>query len=239
MSGRSVEATRKLLRAAAQGGRRWTRREYQSDATTLAQRLLGQLLVRIDPETGERLSGVIVETEAYLGVEDKAAHSVGGRRTQRNEPMYGPAGTLYVYFTYGMHHCANIVAGDEGEPVAVLLRAVEPVEGIERMRERRLAKRDCRGRTLPLRDLCSGPAKLCQALALDRRLSGASLLDPACPLWVERGAQPAPSLILRTPRVGVGYAQEWAAKPLRFLLQGAPSVSRPSPSRMAPVAGRA
>ncbi|RMD66764.1 MAG: DNA-3-methyladenine glycosylase, partial [Planctomycetota bacterium] len=201
-----------LLQRAGRGGRRWSRSDYETDATTLAQRLLGRTLVRIDPETGERLSGVIVETEAYLGVEDKAAHSVGGRRTARNEPMYGPAGTLYVYFTYGMHHCANIVAGAEGEPVAVLLRAIEPVEGIERMRTRRLALRRGRSSSVRVRDLCSGPAKLCQALALDRSLSGASLLDPACPVWVEEGGSPPAACVVRAPRIGVEYAQEWADK---------------------------
>ena len=110
---------------------RWSRRDFGAGSVEIAQRLIGSTLVRI-LDDGERLSGMIVETEAYLGVEDAAAHSFGGRRTARNEAMYAVGGTAYVYFTYGMHHCVNVVCGGIDEPVAVLIRALEPMEGMER-----------------------------------------------------------------------------------------------------------
>ncbi len=194
---------------------------YSVDSVTLARRLLGCTLVR--EVRGRRLAAIIVETEAYLGVEDAAAHSYRGRRTARNESMYGPPGTAYIYFTYGMHHCFNIVAGAEGEPVAVLIRAAEPVEGIQTMRRRRLRGRRGRSRArgdlppLQAHDLCSGPAKLCEAFGLDRRLDGHDFAG-ARGLWVEP-APAAPEAFIRTaPRIGVDYAGAWAARPLRFML---------------------
>ena len=105
---------------------RLPRRFYAQDPVTLARALLGQLLVRVT-DGGARLAGRIVETEAYLGVPDRAAHTFGGRRTPRNESMWGPAGHAYVYFIYGLHHCMNVVADEPGEPTAVLLRALEPL----------------------------------------------------------------------------------------------------------------
>jgi DNA-3-methyladenine glycosylase len=194
---------------------------YQRDAVTLARALVGQRLVRVID--GRRLAGVIVETEAYLGVPDMAAHTYNGRRTPRNQTMWGEGGCLYVYFTYGMHHCANVVARREGEPEAVLLRALEPVEGLDAMRRRRAAR--FRGRDT---DLCSGPAKLCQALGIDRGDDGVDLTRGGA-LFIERlrsRAYPSTSLVV-TRRVGVDYAGEWAAKPLRFYLKGNPHVSRP------------
>ena len=120
--------------------RRLGRRFYSTDSATLAQALIGRVLVRA-LEDGTRLAGVIVETEAYLGVEDRAAHAFGGRRTARNESMYGPPGTAYVYFTYGMHFCFNVVCGRRDEPVAVLIRALQPIEGMDRMLAHRLSRR--------------------------------------------------------------------------------------------------
>jgi DNA-3-methyladenine glycosylase len=170
---------------------------------------------------GRRLSGLIVETEAYLGIPDRAAHTFGGRRTKRNASMWRDGGTAYVYFTYGMHHCLNVVAGREDQPVAVLLRALEPVEGQDIMSANRPQARRAR-------DLCSGPAKLCQALAIDRRLDGIDLTAGA-PMWIEpaRTAPLPPKAIARTARIGVAYAGPWAHKPLRFYLRDNPHVSRP------------
>lgn len=201
---------------------RLQRSVYTSDATTLAQTLLGQLLVRVLAD-GTRLSGRIVETEAYLGVEDRAAHSFGGRRTPRNAAMWGPAGHAYVYFTYGMHHCMNVVADAAGQPSAVLLRALEPLDGIERMRTQRAVKiAASRLRTV---DLCSGPARLAQALAIDRTLDGADLVVGSA-LFIEQGhLVPADGIVAR-PRIGIGYAGEWADKPLRFCVVGNPNLSR-------------
>ncbi len=190
---------------------------YQRDAVTVARALLGQRLVRL--VNGQRVAGIIVETEAYLGEKDKAAHTFNGRRTARNASMWLGGGHAYVYFTYGMHYCMNVVAGRPNEPVAVLLRALEPMEGLETMRARRAkAKRAT--------DLCSGPAKLCEALAIDRSLDGADLTSDEA-FFIERRRQRAyPSrLIVAGPRVGVHYAQEWAHEPLRFRLLDNPHVS--------------
>ncbi len=167
------------------------------------------------------MAGLIVDVEAYLGAEDRAAHSYGGRRTARNASMYLPGGHAYVYFTYGMHHCLNVVCGRHDEGVAVLIRALEPSEGIETMSARRPAAR----RTT---DLCSGPAKLTQALAVDLRLDGVDLRRSDS-LWIERVRRRSlpGSRIADAPRIGVDYAGEWARKPLRFAIRGNPHLSKP------------
>ncbi|MBX9736552.1 MAG: DNA-3-methyladenine glycosylase, partial [Phycisphaerales bacterium] len=141
-------------------------------ASELAVTLVGCSLVRVLND-GSRLSGVIVETEAYIGPEDQASHAKGGRRTARNEPMWATPGTSYVYFTYGMHFCMNISANRADHPGAVLIRAIEPREGLQRMRELRSGSRQRRVGAKPMRnvDLCRGPARLCQALAIDRALT--------------------------------------------------------------------
>lgn len=205
------------------------RSDYAAEAAALASALIGRILVRELPG-GERLGGVIVETEAYLGVIDRASHAFGGRRTARTEPMYGQPGTSYVYFTYGMHHCFNIVCGSEGEPAVVLIRAVQPLFGAERMREHREATRASSAKALRDVDLCSGPARLCQAMAIDLGLNRADLTrDPR--LFVcepcENLGKKAIGRIVRTSRIGVAYAGEWAGKPLRFVLEGNPHVSVP------------
>ena len=193
---------------------RLSRKFYQRDAATLARALLGQVLVRV-LDDGTRLAGRIIETEAYLGVEDKAAHSYGGRHTPRNAAMWGPAGHAYVYFIYGMHYCMNVVARRPGAPEAVLLRGLEPLEGLEVMRAHR-AGRIPAARLEP-RILCSGPARLAQALAIDRALDHADLVTGEA-LFIERGRRVPPDRIVATPRIGVGYAEEWAEQPLRFVI---------------------
>ena len=197
------------------------RRFFRRDPVTLAKALLGQSLVRI--VDGHRLVGRIVEVEAYLGIEDRAAHTFGGRRTARNETMWGDGGHLYVYFTYGMHHCANVVAEREGQPTAVLLRALEPIEGQPIMRQNR-ATRMAADR-LRDTDFCSGPAKLCQALAIDRQLDGTDLVTSEA-LFIERGRAVRPADIVESPRIGIGYAGEWVDRPLRFHIRGHSHVSR-------------
>lgn len=191
---------------------------YRRDSIHLARRLLGQRLVRV--LDGQRLGGTIVETEAYLGVPDRAAHTFGGRHTARNASMWLDGGHAYVYFTYGMHHCLNVVAGQTGEPIAVLLRAIEPTEGLERMyRHRPAARTDA--------DLCSGPGKLCAALGIDRQLDGADLTT-STELFIEQVRRRSVPLtaIATSPRIGVAYAGEWASRPLRFHLRDNPHVSR-------------
>ena len=199
--------------------RRLPRSFYRRDSVSVARALLGQRLVRV--VRGRRLAGIIVETEAYLGICDKAAHTYNGKRTARNKSMWGNCGHAYVYFTYGMHHCVNVVAGRVNEPIAVLLRGLEPVEGIELMFRRRPRARQ-------LEDLCSGPAKLAQALAIDRSLDGTDLTaNGGLFIECERRRAYAGSRIGVSGRVGVGYAQEWADKPLRFFLKANGHVSRP------------
>ena len=151
---------------------------------------------------GQRLSGVIVECEAYIGQDDSACHASRGR-TPRNEVMFGLAGHAYVYFTYGMHWMLNVVTGEEGFPAAVLLRAIQPVEGIETMRTLRQAK----GRPRSERELTSGPARLTQALAIGEAQNGADLTD-GDELWLEQGDSVSDDDVARGPRIGVSYADE-------------------------------
>jgi DNA-3-methyladenine glycosylase len=190
----------------------------------VARDLLGKRLV-VPDAAGRRVSGLVVETEAYAAPADKASHAYGGRRTARTETMFRAGGTAYVYFVYGMHHQFNVVTGPEELPHAVLIRAIEPEEGIELMRERRPAGTD--------RQLTSGPGKLCRALGITRELDGADLLGTS--VWLEEaGRRVAPAEIARGPRVGVAYAAEYASRPWRFWLAGNVYVSRPPSARKAP-----
>jgi len=202
--------------------RRHTRRFYQRDPVTLARALLGQRLVRV-LDGGTRLAGRIVEVEAYLGEPDKAAHTYQGRKTERNRTMHGEAGHAYVYFTYGLHHCVNVVADRPGVPTACLLRALEPIDGLDAMRDRRSGKIE-RDR-LKETDLCSGPAKLAQALAIDRALDGEDLVS-SDRLFIEAAPAVDEADIAVAPRIGVQYAGEWADRPLRFFVKHNPHVSR-------------
>jgi len=200
------------------GRRRLTRAFFARPAVEVAPDLLGRTLVRILPD-GRRLAGRIVETEAYEPG-DPASHGFR-RMSPRNATMFGRPGFLYVYFTYGNHWMGNVVARRVGEPSAVLLRALEPLEGTAEMAS-------FRGRGSPM-DLCSGPGKLCRALAIDRRLDGAGLVrGPA--VWLEEGTPAEPNAIATTGRVGVsvGVEPQW-----RFLVRSDPFVSRgrPGPPR--------
>jgi len=187
----------------------------RADVVTLARRLLGAKLV-VPARDGRRVSGLIVETEAYRGPEDRASHAYAGRRTRRTETMYARGGTAYVYFVYGMYYQFNVVTNEAEVPHAVLVRALEPLEGLDLMRRRRGGG--------PVRNLTSGPGKLCIALGIDRRLDGADLRGDR--IWLEAGRRVAPAAIAAGPRVGIDYAREWAARPWRFWLRGNPFVSR-------------
>jgi DNA-3-methyladenine glycosylase len=219
---RGAEA--RVPRSAVATAPRCEREFYATDPVTLARRLLGQRLVR--SFRGRRLSGTIVEVEAYLGIPDAAAHTYRGRRTPRNEAMYADPGTAYVYFTYGMHFCLNIVAGERDDPVAVLLRALEPTEGVTTMRRLRSVHRPAGARPLLDSELCSGPARLCEALEIDTGLNGIDLTADSR-LWIERTrARPLPdSALVNTPRIGVDYAGPWAKEPLRWFIRGNPHAS--------------
>lgn len=207
-------------------GVRVFRRDFARDAQTLAIDLLGTTLARRLP-SGLILRGRIVETEAYVGVRDRASHAFGGRRTARNEAMYAKPGTAYVYFTYGMHFCFNVVCAAEGDPQAVLIRAVEPREGIGEMRRRRGL-----GAAASDRLIASGPARLCQAFAIDRDLNAVDLVTSDA-LWLEPAACPTRPTRrpLRTPRIGVDYAGAWAKRLLRFVDPQTEHASRPTGPR--------
>jgi DNA-3-methyladenine glycosylase len=170
---------------------------YARDTLTVARELLGQRLVRL--LDGQRIAGRIIEVEAYIGEEDQACHAASGR-TARNAVMYGPAGHAYVYFIYGMHHCFNVVTEREGFPAAVLVRALEPVEGIEVMRAHRGGREGA--------ELTNGPAKLCYALAIDRALNKVDLVTSE-ELWIERDVSIADDRVVTGPRMGV-RGDEWA-----------------------------
>jgi DNA-3-methyladenine glycosylase len=185
------------------------------DTVAVARDLLGKLLV-VPDEHGRRVSGMIVETEAYLGAGDRGAHSYGGRRTARNEVMYGAGGFVYVFFVYGMYYQFNVVTGPANHPHAILIRAVEPVEGIEIMRVRRGAMKD--------RNLTSGPGKLCIALNIDRGLNGATLRGPR--VWIEDHRSFTDDDIAAGTRIGIDYAAEDALKPWRFWVKDNPFVSQ-------------
>ncbi len=196
---------------------RLDRQFFRRDPVTVARALLGQRLVSII--AGQRVAGLIVETEAYLGYKDKAAHSFNWRKTERTQTMFADGGTAYVFLNYGIHHLLNIVVARIDQPQAVLLRAVEPTEGLGVMRERRpKAKRDA--------DLASGPGKLGAAFGINRGDDGTDLVtSPA--LFVEQLRQRAlpDRQIVTTTRIGVAYAQEWSGAPLRFYLRDNPHVS--------------
>ena len=193
---------------------------YRRPAEAVARGLLGRYLVR-DLE-GERLVLRLVETEAYLGGPDRASHAWDGRRTPRNESLYLAGGYAYVYFIYGMHFCLNAVTGEAGIGSAVLLRAGEPVEGEEQMVANRAWKRSPRPG-----DLAGGPGKLCQALRIDRAFDG-TLLDRG-PLRITAGDPVPEEAVAAGPRIGVDYAGEAAAWPLRFAVRGNRHVSKPWP----------
>jgi DNA-3-methyladenine glycosylase len=196
-------------------GRALPRAFYLQPTLRVARALLGKILVHDTPDGPA--AGRIVEVEAYRGPADRAAHSAGGHRSPRNEVMYGPPGHAYVYFIYGMHHCMNVVCQPPDVPEAVLLRALEPLDGEELMRRRR------RLPDAPAWRLCRGPGALCQAMAIGRVENGADLVRGA--LRVLDAPPIAAAGVARTPRIGVDYAGADAARPWRFLVRESRAVS--------------
>ena len=187
---------------------------YQESALLVAPALIGKRLVRRAPEGTAK--GLIVEVEAYLGPEDAGAHSYGGRRTPRTEIQFGPGGFAYVFSIYGLHSCVNVVTNAPGKPEVVLIRALEPTEGLDLMRRRRGKE--------ALSDLCNGPGKLCQALGITKAQYGADLLGEELYLE-ETGLRPP---IETDARINIDYAGEAAGYPWRFLWKGSPFVSVPA-----------
>lgn len=185
------------------------------DVLKVSRDLLGKLLV-VPTANRRRVSGMIVEVEAYRGPEDRASHAFGGRRTKRTETMYQTGGVAYVYFVYGMYYQFNVVSNVQDIPHAILVRALEPVEGIEFMRKRR--------HTHPDHNLTNGPGKLCIAMGIDRELDGADLLGNQ--VWLEYYKKIQASKISKGPRIGIDYAEEWVDKPWRFWIRDNSYVSR-------------
>lgn len=193
---------------------------YNRDSLIVAKELLGKVLVH--EMQGQKISAKIVETEAYMGIFDKAAHSYGGRRTPRVEVMYGGPGFSYVFIVYGMHDCFNIVTREEGIPQAVLIRAVEPVDGLEYMALNRFQKEYTRLARNQIKGLTNGPGKLCRALAIDRSLNGEDMCGPV--LYVEERAGEH-FTVVESKRVGIDYAGEAKDYLWRFYIKDNPYVS--------------
>jgi DNA-3-methyladenine glycosylase len=181
--------------------------------TEIAQRVLGKLLcTHVD---GKRCMSRIVEVEAYEGRNDKACHANNGKRSKRNEMMYAQGGVAYVYLCYGIHAMFNIVTNAEGMADAVLVRAVEPLEGLHWMQERKTGTAE---------RIAAGPGNVCKALGIDLIHNGASLSDDT--IWLAEAAHVSPNQIVATTRVGVDYAGEDALRPWRYYIKGHPSVSK-------------
>lgn len=176
---------------------------YNRDSLIVAKELLGKILVHeVD---GKKFSARIVETEAYMGVLDKAAHSYGGRRTARVEVMYGGPGFSYVFMIYGMYYCFNIVTREEGIPQAVLIRAVEPVDGFDFIAENRYKKPYEQLTKNQIKGLTNGPGKLCKALLIDKSLNGEDLCGNK--LYVTEGEHERFNIV-SAKRIGIDYAEE-------------------------------
>ncbi|MEN8173182.1 MAG: DNA-3-methyladenine glycosylase [Chloroflexota bacterium] len=185
---------------------------YRRDTVLVAGELLGMGLVRLDE--GERIAGVIIETEAYRGEEDLACHARAGL-TPRTAVMYGPAGHAYVYFNYGMHWLFNIVTEVDGVPGAVLIRGIAATQGLEKISQRRVN----RARS----EWTNGPAKLCQALGIDKKFNGLDLCAPESAIFIEKRPLISDSCVTSGPRVGLKNVPEpWKSMPWRFKLETTP-----------------
>ena len=187
---------------------------YERDALTVAKELLGKYIVHKTIEG--KTVGKIVEVEAYLGTADPASHAYHGKHTARTAVMFGQGGHAYVYLIYGIYHCLNIVVNQECSPEAVLIRSLEPVDGVDLMKRRR--------HTDQLLNLCSGPGKLCTAMGISKMQNGADLCGEA--IYLLSGATVAPESIISTPRINIDYAGEVRDLPWRFILKDNPFVSK-------------
>lgn len=183
---------------------------YMQDTCTVAKKLLGKIML-FEGDEGP-VAGKVVETEAYLGLDDPSCHSARGK-TKRNAVMFGPSGHAYIYLIYGIHLCFNVTSGPENSPEAVLIRALEPLEGIDVMRKNR-------GQD-SIYNLCSGPGKLVQALGIDMSLNGISVVEGRVKFLEDPNQKPFS--IVQTTRIGITKAADW---PLRFYINGSRFVSK-------------
>lgn len=198
-----------------------TRDFYARETLQVAKELLGKFVVH--EINGVKIKGRIVETEAYIGSIDKACHAFGGKRTPRTEPLYGKPGIAYVYFIYGMYHCFNVITKKEGEPEGVLIRAVEPIEGLEEMSKRRLGKSFKELTKTQIKNLTSGPSKLCIAFNIDKECNKQDLCTSD--LYIEEPEEIDRFEIIETKRVGIEYAEEAKDFLWRFYIKDNPWVS--------------
>lgn len=206
-------------------GRPFPRALLDAAPLDAARALLGALLVRAGEGGAPDRRGRIVEVEAYGGPEDAASHARFGP-TARNRVMFGPPGIAYVYLVYGMHHCLNVVVGPPGRAAAVLIRGVEPLDGVAAMRAAR-APTAPGARTAPDTRLAAGPGLVGRAFGIDRAMTGIDLCDARSPVSLAPDTGPGAPVVVATPRIGVGYAAEpWASMPWRLHLAGSPAVSR-------------
>ena len=190
---------------------------YQKDTIEVSKKLLGKILIH--EFNHATTAGRIVETEAYIGPEDQAAHSSGGRRTARNEVMFGQKGHSYIYFIYGLYHCFNVTTGTTpGKPEAVLIRALEPVAGEDIMTKRRGVKQS------KITNLTNGPSKLCIAMNISKSQNKTDLTTP--PLYIEDAPSVPKQNIIETTRIGVDYAGEWKNKTWRFYIKANKFISK-------------
>lgn len=188
---------------------------YMRDAVTVGKDILGKIIVKKTAD-GRIMSGRITEVEAYMGTTDKASHSYGGRRTKRTEVMYKEGGYSYVFLIYGMYECFNVTAGREGDPQAVLIRGVEPLENKNLMWEKRKVKKE--------KDISNGPGKLTKALGITREDNGADLTEGEN-LWLEDDGYKVKDIV-ETTRIGIDYAEEDALKLWRFYTKDSIFVSK-------------
>lgn len=193
---------------------------YNRDTIIVAKELLGKIIVH--KVNGQKLSAKIVETEAYMGITDKAAHSYGGRRTSRVEVMYGKPGVSYVFIIYGMYYCFNTVTREEGTPQAVLIRAAEPIEGIDLMAQNRFKKSYNELTKSQIKNLTNGPGKLCGALLIDKSLNGEDLCGDK--LYIEE-MESENFNIVSSKRINIDYAEEAKDYLWRFYIEGNKYVS--------------
>ena len=191
------------------------RKFYMRDAVTVGKDILGKIIVKKTAD-GRIMSGRITEVEAYMGITDKASHSYGGRRTKRTEVMYKEGGYSYIFLIYGMYECFNVTVGREGDPQAVLIRGVEPLENKNFMWEKRKVKKE--------RDISNGPGKLTKALDITREDNGADLVAGEN-IWLEDDGYKVKDIV-ETTRIGIDYAEEDALKPWRFYIKDSIFVSK-------------
>lgn len=189
---------------------------FQKNTALVAKELLGKVLIFKDKN--RILSGIIVETEAYVGPKDLANHASRGK-TPRNEVMFDEAGNWYIYLVYGFYNCLNIVTEAKDYPAAILIRALEPLKGLSLMKTNR--------KTEKLENLTNGPGKLCQAFGIDKKLNYSSAVNKKSPLFIgDIGMKVLPSQIVKTKRIGIDYAETWKDKPLRFYIKGNKFISK-------------